>query len=89
MKNIDRQLISHIDVSYNPRLTNSFYKVLCSVLEDPGYLLERIELEGNNIGDERLGALVDSILVNKNITYLNVSRCEITNKGARHLARAI
>lgn len=89
LKNIDRQLISHIDISYNPRLTSAFYDVLNSILEDPGYLLERVELEGNNIGDKKLGDLVDAILVNKNITYLNVSRCAITDKGARALARLV
>lgn len=55
---MDRQVVRHLDISYNPLLTKRFYIELCALLADPASHLERLEIEGNNIGDSILHELV-------------------------------
>lgn len=86
---MDRTLIRHLDVSYNPQLGRRFYEELVQVLSDPASHIERLEIEGNRVGDRVLHDLVEALLLTKNIQYLNVSRCNIEDAGARDLALLI
>ena len=49
---------------------------------DERWTLERLELEGNLIGDATLKKICQAIMCNPNIRFLNVSKCEIQDKGA-------
>ena len=73
IKNMDKQVVNHLDISYNPLLTKKFYNELNEILCDPTSGLERVELEGNNIGDQILHDMVQAMVTAKNIVYLNVS----------------
>ena len=57
INSMDRVNIKHLDISYNPNLTSKFYEALCELIEDPACSLERIEIEGNMIGDKILRPL--------------------------------
>ena len=59
---MDRSLIKHLDISYNPLLTRRFYSELFEILADEGCIIERLELEGNKIGDGLLHELVQSLI---------------------------
>jgi len=86
---MDKVLIRHLDISNNPQLTRRFYDELSLILAEPGNLLERVELEGNNIGDRQLHELVTAMTAAKQIVYLNVSKNKISDAGARDLAMLI
>ena len=51
IKAMDRVNIRHLDLSLNPLLTPAFYKELCEIIDEPACQLERLEVEGNHIGD--------------------------------------
>ena len=86
---MDKTLIRHLDVSYNPQLSKRFYDELVQVLSDPACHIERLEIEGNKVGDRVLHDLVEALILTKNIQYLNVSRNNIEDAGARDLAALI
>jgi len=86
---MDRTTVKSLDFSYNPALTDKFYDELCKLLLDRSCCLERIELEGNRIGDKVLQKICLSAVVNCRLTFLNVSKCEITDKGAISIAQMI
>ena len=83
---MDKTTVKCLDVSYNSALTDKFYDALCKLLLDRSCCLERIELEGNRIGDKILHKICLSAVVNNRLTFLNVSKCEITDKGAMSIA---
>ena len=35
IRNMDQQVVRHLDVGYNPLLTKAFYRELCELLSDP------------------------------------------------------
>ena len=86
---MDRTLIKHLDISLNPLLSRRFYSELFELLADPACCIERLELEGNEIGDRLLQELVQALLETKNIVYLNVSKNKIEDAGGRNLALLI
>ena len=86
---MDKSLIRHLDISYNPLLTKRFYEVLVQILNEPDNLIERLELEGNKVGDSIISELVDALIQSKKIVYLNVSHNGVGDPGARDLARLI
>lgn len=51
IRSMNKQVVRHIDFSYNPLLTRNFYKELDELLADNTIALERVEIEGNNVGD--------------------------------------
>ena len=51
---MDRTTVKSLDVSYNPALTNKFYDALCKIMLDKACCLERLEVEGNKVGDKVL-----------------------------------
>jgi len=51
--------------------------------------LKKLNLEGNNIGDETLIYLVDKAIRGFRMEFLNVSRCAISDFGARSLAKLV
>ena len=89
IRNMDRTLVRHLDISYNPLLTNKFYDELNEILADPVSNLERVELEGNMVGDLIIHEMVQAMIKTKKIKFLNVSKNEITDTGARDLALLI
>ena len=86
---MDKTQIRHIDISYNPRLTKKFYDALVKVMSDSFCMIERIEIEGNKVGDKTLQDLVRAIIYTQRLVYLNVSRNMIGDLGARSLALLI
>ena len=89
IRNMDRLNIKHLDLSYNPSLTAKFYDCLNEIIEDPSCSLERIEVEGNMLGDKGIEHMCQSIINAKKLVYLNVSKNNITDRGARTLAQVI
>ena len=89
IRKMDRQTVRHLDISYNPNLTKAFYMELCEILRDPNSHLERLEIEGNYIGDTVLHELVKAMCQTKKIVYLNVSKNRIEDTGARDIATLI
>lgn len=89
IKAMDRHVVRHLDISYNPLLSIRFYMELCELLADPSSHLERLEIEGNNIGDGMLHELVQAMVKAKKLVYLNVSKNRIEDGGARDLALLI
>ena len=59
---MDRTLIKHLDISYNPQLSYRFYEELFEVLADPACLIERLEIEGNKIGDRLVHELMQALI---------------------------
>ena len=51
IKSMDKVNIRHLDISLNPQLTPQFYKELCDLIFDHACQLERLEIEGNYVGD--------------------------------------
>jgi len=58
IRSMDKQIVRHLDVSYNPALTKKFYTELNECMADPACNLERLEVEGNKIGDRQLHEMV-------------------------------
>lgn len=54
IKSMDITKMKALDLSNNPGLTEKFYDELCDVIENGKCMLERLELEGNMIGDRVL-----------------------------------
>ena len=79
----------HLDISNNPLLTKNFYRELCELLADKTIALERIEIEGNQVGDQIIHEMCKAMIAAKKIVYLNVSKNNITDAGARDLALLI
>ena len=89
IRNMNKQVVRHLDISYNPLLTKEFYRELCEMLADKTSSLERIEIEGNMVGDQILHEMCAAMTEAKKIVYLNVSKNRITDAGARDLALLI
>jgi len=86
---MDKTVVRHLDISQNPMLTKKFYTKLNQLLADESCALERIEIEGNNVGDSVIHEMVQAMIVSKKIVYLNVSDNGIEDAGARDLALLI
>ena len=67
IQNMDQQTVRHLDISYNPLLTKAFYRELCTLLADPACGLQRLEIEGNEVGDAILHELCAAMSVGKKI----------------------
>ena len=70
-------------------LTKKFYTELNQLLADETCALERINIEGNNVGDAIIHDMVQAMITSKRIVYLNVSDNGIEDAGARDLALLI
>jgi len=51
--------------------------------KDESVALKRINMEGNKMGDINCGLLCKSLIAGQRIVYLNVSKNEISDFGAR------
>ena len=89
IRNMDKNVVSHLDISQNPMLTKKFYTELNQLLADETCALERIDIEGNNVGDAIIHDMVQAMITSKRIVYLNVSDNGIEDAGARDLALLI
>ena len=89
INSMDKINIRHLDVSENPLLTHRFYDALCAIIEDGSCQLERLECEANGMGDRIVGRLIDALLATGKIVYLNLCKNNITDVGARSVARLI
>jgi hypothetical protein len=79
IRNLKRERIRTLDLSYNPGLTRGFYKCFCNIyLQDERNQLLKLLLEGNKIGDSEVkmicNALVES---NSHLSLLNLSKNDI------------
>jgi Leucine-rich repeat (LRR) protein len=89
IKSMDLTKLKELDLSNNPGLTDKFYSVLCEIVMDNKCYLEKLELEGNKIGDKILTKLCLAFIVRNRLKFLNVSKCAISDKGAASLAQLI
>jgi len=78
---MNKQLVKHLDLSYNSTIGPEFYRQLADILDDPRTSLEYLSLEANNMGDKPLGYLCEKICQNSNLTVLNLSKNNITDQG--------
>ena len=88
VKQLNKGLVKHLDMSENSTLSGKFYEELGNLMEDEKAVLERIEIEDNQIGDQILIDLVEHLLYGR-ISYLNVSKNGITDVGAVAIAKLI
>eukprot|EP00347_Sterkiella_histriomuscorum_P005610 403355936 len=87
--NINKQRIKTLDLSHNPLLTKEFYHILSEYLDDPITELRRLVLEGNKMGDYNLEILTKVLCDNNKVSYLNLSKNEITNLGADFICKML
>ena len=78
---MNKQLVKHLDLSYNSTIGPEFYRQLADILDDLRTSLEYLSLEANNMGDKPLGYLCEKICQNSNLTVLNLSKNNITDQG--------
>ena len=89
LKSLNKVYIESLNLSNNPLLTQKFYRKLGDTCGMRTASLKRLNLEGNKIGDDCLNYLVEKCIKTDRMEFLNVSKCEITDFGARSLAKII
>ena len=75
LKNIDRAVVTNIDISENPRLTSKFYTFLTELICDIGTNLQWLEIERNPIDLQVLEQLLEALAAAKCVKMLNLSHC--------------
>jgi len=86
---MNRKIIKHLDVSYNPQLTSPFYKGLGEIIEDTDCRLEVLELEGCKLNDSNTSIICEAILQSITLSVLNLSKNQITDKGVGPICKVI
>ncbi|CAI2371034.1 unnamed protein product [Moneuplotes crassus] len=81
--------VETIDLSNNDKITASGYQKIGLMLEDPQKDLNSLILEGNTIIDPYLCHMKDGLGYNDYLKFLNLSKNNITNKGAKILANIL
>jgi len=76
-------------VSYNPLLTASSYELLAKLVKDERCELEKLSLEGNQMGNKNLKIVTDTLSDVKFIKSLNVSKNKLTCEGAKSISSLI
>ena len=61
IRNMDMSTVRHLDLSENPLLTKKFYRALCDIIASEDCALERLEIEGNNVGDLVIHEMVEAM----------------------------
>jgi len=89
IENLNKKKIKSLDLSLNPMISKEFYNVLAEYIDDPLTELQKLQLEGNKIGDFNIQKLCSKIEENIKITYLNFSNNDITNIGAGFLCKML
>ena len=74
---MDLFALKELDISYNPLLTSSSYEALAVVIRDCRCELEKLNLEGNQLGNSNLRIVTDALSEVKFIRSLNVSKNKI------------
>lgn len=76
--------IETFDISNNPEIEMPAYKLLCELLESETYkLFARLELEGNQLGDQNMISFLEGLKFNTSLKLLNISQNNISDLGAR------
>ena len=86
---MNKSLVKHLDLSENSTLSEHFYKKLGGIMQDEMAVLERLEFEDNRIGDQTLVNLIDDCIEGGRVSFFNVSKNQITDIGAKAIARLI
>ncbi len=81
--------LKKLDISRNPTLTIKSYSALFKHFKQIRSKLTHLNLENNEIGDEVCKELCDLILEVGAIQVLNLSKCNITDVGAYHIAEIL
>lgn len=82
--------LKELNLSNNPSLSVEAYKVLAEqVIENSEYKLEKLILEGCKINDTCVTVIANSIEYNHSIRYLDLSKNEIREGGAKEIGSMI
>jgi hypothetical protein len=77
-------------VSKNPKIGEGGIEALAlNVLKNPSYRLKELILEDCDIGDAALHHISNVIATNTKLTFLNISKCQITWEGAEAFSWSI
>jgi hypothetical protein len=81
---------NYLDLSSNADIKIDAYKFLAKyILQDYRKKINHLDLEGNNIGDDGVDIICNTLAGDGSIKYLNVCRNAITDKGAKSLSEMI
>lgn len=81
--------LKKLDISRNPLLTIKSYRALFKHFKQIRTRLTHLNLENNKIGDEICKELCEMVLEVLWIQVLNLSKCNITDVGALHIAEIL
>lgn len=87
LENFPKDKVHELDFSYNKNIGPHFYENLSEILEDHTVVLKALSIEGNETGDAPLEKLSGALEYNMKLTYLNLSKCLITDIGAKYIAK--
>jgi len=77
--------IKHLDMGYNPALSEEFYQTIADVIYDETCSLEFVSFESNLMGNKNVAILSESIMHNVRLRVLNLSKNEITDKSSSRI----
>ena len=79
--------LESLDISHNPEITIEGYKFLTEtlIMNQKYSEFKSLNIEGNMIGDLVLNQLIDGLIYNRSIRFLNLSHNKITAVGARFI----
>lgn len=78
--------LRELDLSENINLGLPIYQALARVVEDRIWNLKSLNLEANKCGDDACELICEAISYNDSITYLNLSKNNISDRGAKAIA---
>ncbi len=89
LDSVPRRTLLHLDLGLNPSIGSHFYEVLAEFLEDPGTYLQRLNLEGNKMGDTNFQPVARALEYNARMKYINFSQNELTDLGLKHICSVL
>jgi hypothetical protein len=81
--------LSVLSLSDTPNISTRGWRSLTALLENPASNLERLELRGNNIGDEGALIFANALTRNRKLKTLNLHSNEITSEGWSAFSRVL
>ena len=85
MRSINNGLLI-LDLSFNPDLTESSYKLLATVLKKSDFVsLQELNLEGNRMGNAKAMIIIKALASVNKLTYLNMNKNQIGDPLATHI----
>lgn len=78
-------MIKNLSICNNPTLGGTFYERLAEFLREANCSLEWLVLEGNKMGDSNAALICSALEENSKVSYLNLSKNEITDIGVKSI----